>query len=108
MLKATATPQVQRQLPTYMVMLDLGIAPVQRRSGRFAEMVNKNKVKKFEITPARSSSYLGDVRPGDELTSSTCCGQGIRCEPRRPPARPTEYTPPASRGGEPGGVGRGG
>ena len=33
----------------------------------FAEMVNENKVKKFEITSRHVIIYLGDVRPGDEL-----------------------------------------
>jgi A-macroglobulin TED domain/A-macroglobulin receptor binding domain len=69
MLKATATLKYNGKLPTYMVMLDLGIAPgFSVDAGDFAEMVGKNKIKKFEMTARQVILYLGDVRPGDELT----------------------------------------
>ena len=51
LLHAKATLKYNGKIPTYMVMLDLGIAPgFNVDPGDFAEMVGKNKIKKFEIT----------------------------------------------------------
>src|SRR5205814_1421956 len=64
MLKAKAILKYNGKIPTYMVMLDLGIAPgFTVDPGDFAEMVGKNKIKKFEITARQVILYLGDVRP---------------------------------------------
>ncbi len=68
LLHAKATLKYNGALPTYMVMLELGIAPgFTVDPGDFAEMISKGKVKKYEITARQVILYLGDVRPGEVL-----------------------------------------
>lgn len=97
-LKAKATLKYSGKIPTYMVMLDLGIAPgFSVDPGDFAEMVNTNKVKKFEITARQVILYLGDVRPGDELTFEYVLRPRYPLRARTPASTAYEYNTPGVR-----------
>jgi hypothetical protein len=98
LLHAKATLKYHGKLPTYMVMLDLGIAPgFTVDAGDFAEMVAKNKVKKFEITARQVILYLGDVKPGDELTFEYSLRARFPLRAQTPAAVAYEYNAPANR-----------
>jgi hypothetical protein len=98
MLKAKATLKYNGKLPTYMVMLDLGIAPgFTVDPGDFAEMVGKNKIKKFELTARQVIIYLGDVRPGDELTFEYVLRPRYPLRARTPATTAYEYNTPGVR-----------
>ncbi len=98
MLKAKATLKYNGKLPTYMVMLDLGIAPgFTVDAGDFAEMVGANKIKKFEITARQVILYLGDVRPGDELTFEYVLRPRYPLKARTPATTAYEYNTPGVR-----------
>ncbi len=98
LLHAKATLKYNGTLPTYMVMLDLGIAPgFTVDPGDFAEMVNKNKVKKFEITARQVILYLGDVRPGEVLHFEYALRARFPLRARTPAATAYEYNAPANR-----------
>jgi hypothetical protein len=98
LLHAKATLKYNGKLPTYMVMLDLGIAPgFTVDPGDFAEMVSKNKVKKFEITSRQVIIYLGDVRPGDELDFEYSLRARFPLRAQTPASVAYEYNTPANR-----------
>jgi hypothetical protein len=98
LLKAKATLKYNGKLPTYMVMLDLGIAPgFTVDPGDFAEMVGKNKIKKFEVTARQVIIYLGDVRPGDELTFEYVLRPRYPLRARTPATTAYEYNTPGVR-----------
>jgi hypothetical protein len=98
MLKAKATLKYNGKLPTYMVMLDLGIAPgFSVDAGDFADMVGKGKIKKFEITARQVILYLGDVRPGDELTFEYVLRPRYPLRARTPATTAYEYNTPGVR-----------
>jgi hypothetical protein len=98
LLHAKATLKYNGTLPTYMVMLDLGIAPgFTVDPGDFAEMVNKNKVKKFEITSRQVIIYLGDVRPGDELHFEYSLRARFPLRAQTPASVAYEYNTPSNR-----------
>jgi hypothetical protein len=71
-LKATATVKYNGTTPTYMVIVDLGIAPgFTVDAGEFAEMVGAGKIDKFSVTSRQVTLYLGDmgdVEPGTAYT----------------------------------------
>ena len=98
MLKAKATLKYNGKVPTYMVMLDLGIAPgFTVDPGDFAEMIGKSQVKKFEITARQVILYLGDVRPGDELTFEYTLRPRFPLRARTPATTAYEYNTPGVR-----------
>src|SRR5262249_20082192 len=69
LLKAKATLRYNGEVPTYMVIVDLGIPPgFTADGGEFAEMVAAKKVQKFSVTARQVTLYLGDVKPGDVLS----------------------------------------
>ena len=97
-LHAKATLIYRGKLPTYMVMLELGIAPgFSVDPGDFAEMVDKNRVKKFEVTARQVILYLGDVRPGDELHFEYTLRAHYPLRAKTPAAVAYEYNTPANR-----------
>ncbi len=98
LLTRKATLKYHGKLPTYMVMLDLGIAPgFTVDAGDFAEMVGKNRVKKFSVTPRQVILYLGDVRPGDELNFEYTLRARFPLRAQTPAAVAYEYYTPANR-----------
>jgi hypothetical protein len=98
MLRAKATLKYTGELPTYMVMVDLGIAPgFTVDAGDFAEMVAKKRVQKFSVTARTVTLYLGDVRPGDELTFEYTLKPRYPIRAQAPGAVAYEYYTPANR-----------
>ena len=98
MLKAKATLKYHGKIPTYMVMVDLGIAPgFTVDPGDFAEMVGKKKVQKFTITERTVTLYLGDVKPGDVLEFDYVLRPKYPLRARTPASVAYEYYTPSNR-----------
>src|SRR5262249_48150404 len=69
LLRAEATLRYEGEVPTYMVIVDLGIPPgFTVDAGDFAEMVGQKRIQKFSVTARQVTLYLGDVKPGDVKT----------------------------------------
>ncbi|MCS7045631.1 MAG: MG2 domain-containing protein [Gemmataceae bacterium] len=97
-LHAKATLKYHGKLPTYMVMVDLGIAPgFSVDPGDFAEMVGKKQIQKFSITSRQVILYLGDVKPGDVLTFEYTLKPRYPLRARTAPSVAYEYNTPANR-----------
>jgi hypothetical protein len=97
-LHAKATLKYNGKVPTYMVIVDLGIAPgFTVDPGDFAEMVEKKRVKKFSITARQVTLYLGDVKPGDTLTFEYSLKARHALRARSAPTVAYEYYTPANR-----------
>jgi len=97
-LKAKATLKYNGPVPTYMVMLDLGIAPgFVVDGGEFAEMVGKKQIQKFSVTQRTVTLYLGDVRPGDVLHFEYTLRAKYPVRAQAPAAVAYEYYTPANR-----------
>ncbi|MCI0459090.1 MAG: hypothetical protein L0Z62_19205 [Gemmataceae bacterium] len=98
MLRAKATLKYNGPVPTYMVMVDLGIAPgFVVDAGDFAEMVAKKRVQRFTVTQRTVTLYLGDVRPGEELTFEYTLRPKYPIRAQAPGAVAYEYYTPANR-----------
>jgi hypothetical protein len=97
-LRAKATLKYNGDVPTYMVMIDLGIAPgFTVDAGDFAEMVGKKKIQRFDVTPSRVTLYLGDVRPGDVLHFEYSLKAKYPLRARTPVTTAYEYYTPSNR-----------
>jgi uncharacterized protein YfaS (alpha-2-macroglobulin family) len=68
-LGATARLRYHGDVPTYMVIVDLGIPPgfVADRSA-FEQMVTEGRIQRFETTARQVTLYLGEVQPGADLS----------------------------------------
>lgn len=98
LLRAKATLKYQGEIPTSMVMLDLGIAPgFTVDAGDFAEMVDKKQIKKFSVTQRQVILYLGDIRPGETLTFEYTLKPKYPIRAQTPPSVAYEYYTPANR-----------
>jgi hypothetical protein len=98
LLRAKATLKYHGEVPTYMVMLDLGIAPgFTVDAGDFAEMVGKGQVKKFSLSSRQATLYLGDVKPGDVLHFEYTLRPRYPLRARTAPSVAYEYNTPANR-----------
>ncbi|MSQ93705.1 MAG: hypothetical protein EXR98_04020 [Gemmataceae bacterium] len=98
MLKAKATLKYTGKIPTYMVMIDLGIAPgFTVDPGDFAEMVGKKQIMKFSVTERTVTMYLGDVKPGDVLTFEYVLRPKYPLRARTPASVAYEYYTPSNR-----------
>jgi A-macroglobulin TED domain/A-macroglobulin receptor binding domain len=97
-LHAKATLKYHGKVPTYMVMLDLGIAPgFVVDPGDFAEMVGKKQIQRFTLTARTVTLYLGDVKPGDVLTFEYSLKAKHALRARSAPTVAYEYYTPANR-----------
>lgn len=97
-LKAKATLKYQGDIPTFMVIVDLGIAPgFDVDPGDFAEMVSQKKIQRFSVTPSRITLYLGDVRPGQEINFEYTLRARYPLRARTPSTVAYEYYTPANR-----------
>ncbi len=97
-LKAKATLKYHGDIPTYMVMIDLGVAPgFTVDAGEFAEMVSKKQIQRFSVTPSRITLYLGDVRPGDVLNFEYTLKAKFPLRAQTPPSVAWEYYTPTHR-----------
>lgn len=98
LLKAKAVLKYNGEVPTYMVIVDLGIAPgFTVDAGDFAEMVAAKKVQKFSVTSRQVTLYLGDVKPGDVLTFEYGLKPKFPVKAKAPSAVVYEYYTPANR-----------
>jgi hypothetical protein len=98
LLRAKATLKYSGKVPTYMVMIDLGIAPgFVVDAGDFAEMVGKKQIQRFTITSRTVTLYLGDVKPGDVLTFDYTLKAKYPLRAQAPAAVAYEYYTPANR-----------
>jgi prenyltransferase beta subunit len=98
-LKAKATLKYNGDIPTYMVIVDLGIPPgFTVDPGEFAEMVGAKKVEKFSVTQRQVTLYLGDVKPGDVKTFEYTLKPKYPLRAKTPSTVAYEYYTPANRG----------
>jgi hypothetical protein len=97
-IRAKATLKYNGPLPTYMVMVDLGVAPgFAVDPGDFAEMVGKKQVQRFSVTARQVTLYLGDVRPGDVRTFEYTLRARYPVRAQAPGAVAYEYYTPSNR-----------
>jgi hypothetical protein len=98
LLKAKATLRYHGKVPTYMVIVDLGIAPgFTVDAGDFAEMVKANKIKRFSVTARQVTLYLGDVMPGDVKTFDYVLRPKYPLRAKTPATVAYEYYTPKNR-----------
>lgn len=98
LLRAKATLRYTGDMPTYMVILDLGIAPgFTVDEGDFAEMVGKKQIQKFSVTSRQVTLYIGDIRPGDVKTFEYSLKPKYPIKAKTPATVAYEYYTPANR-----------
>jgi hypothetical protein len=98
LLKAKATLKYNGDVPTYMVIVDLGIPPgFTVDAGDFAEMVAKKQVQKFTVTSRQVTLYVGDVKKGDTLTFEYGLKPKYPIKAKTTPTVAYEYYTPANR-----------
>ena len=97
-LHAKATLKYNGTVPTFNVLLELGIPPgFNVDAGDFAEMVGKKTVAKFSVTSRQVILYLGDVKPGDVLNFEYSLKPRYPLRARTPASVAYEYYTPANR-----------
>jgi hypothetical protein len=98
LLKAKATLRYHGQLPTYMVIVDLGIPPgFTVDAGDFADMVGANRIQKFSVTARQVTLYLGDVKPGEVKTFEYVLKPKYPVKAKTPATVAYEYYTPKNR-----------
>ncbi|MGE3807332.1 MAG: hypothetical protein AB7K24_21925, partial [Gemmataceae bacterium] len=98
LLRAKATMKYLGNVPTYMVIVDLGIPPgFTVDAGDFAEMVGAKKVEKFSLTSRQATLYIGDVKPGDVMTFEYTLKPKYPIKAKTPASTAYEYNTPANR-----------
>ncbi len=98
LLRAKATLRYNGKEPTSMVMLELGVPPgFTVDGGEFAEMVAAKRVKKFSVTSRQVILYLGDVKPGDNLSFEYVLKPKYPIKAKTPATVAYEYYTPANR-----------
>jgi hypothetical protein len=97
-LKAKATLKYNGELPTYMVIVDLGIPPgFTADAGDFGEIVGAKKAEKFSMTARQVTLYVGDVKPGDVKVFEYTLRPKYPIKAKAPAAVAYEYYTPANR-----------
>jgi uncharacterized protein YfaS (alpha-2-macroglobulin family) len=97
-LKAKATLRYNGDLPTYQVIVDLGIPPgFTADPGDFAEIVAAKKAEKFSMTTRQVTLYLGDVKPGDVRVFEYSLKPKYPIKAKTPGTVAYEYYTPANR-----------
>jgi hypothetical protein len=98
LLRAKATLKYQGDIPTYMVIVDLGIPPgFTVDPGDFAELVGAKKIMKYSVTARQVTLYLGDVKPGDVKTFEYSLKPKYPVKAKTPATVAYEYYTPANR-----------
>jgi hypothetical protein len=98
LLHAKATLKYTGEIPTFNVIVDLGIAPgFTVDAGDFTEMVAAKKIAKFSVTSRQVTLYIGDVKPGDILTFDYSLRAKYPLRVQAPGATAWEYYTPANR-----------
>jgi hypothetical protein len=97
-LRAKATLQYNGEIPTYMVIVDLGVPPgFTVDAGDFAEMVGQKRIQKFSVTARQVTLYLGDIKPGDVKTFEYTLKPKYPIKAKTPATVAYEYYTPANR-----------
>lgn len=98
LLRAKATLRYHGEVPTYMVIVDLGVPPgFTVDPGDFAELVGRKQVEKFSVTSRQVTLYLGDVKPGDVKVFEYGLKPKYPVKARTPATVAYEYYTPANR-----------
>jgi hypothetical protein len=98
MLKAKATLKYNGDIPTYMVIVDLGIPPgFTVDAGDFAEQVSAKKIEKFTVTARQVTLYIGDVKKGDVKSFEYTLKPKYPIKAQTPATVAYEYYTPANR-----------
>jgi hypothetical protein len=98
LLRAKATLRYNGEVPTYMVIVDLGIPPgFSTDPGDFADMVGAGKIKKFSITARQVTLYLGDIQPGNVCSFEYSLKPKYPIKAKTPSSVAYEYYTPANR-----------
>ena len=98
MLRAKATLKYNGTVPTYMVIVDLGIPPgFTVDAGDFAEVVKAKKIEKFTVTSRQVTLYLGDVKQGDVKEFEYTLKPKYPIKAQTPATVAYEYYTPANR-----------
>src|SRR5439155_25306842 len=98
LLRAKATLRYNGDLPTYMVIVDLGIAPgFTVDSGDFAEMVGQKKIQKFSVTARQVTLYIGDIKSCDVKIFEYTLKLKYRIKAKTPATVAYEYYTPANK-----------
>lgn len=98
LLKAKATVRYSGDVPTYMVIADLGIPPgFTIDAGEFAEMVGAKKIEKFTATARQVTLYLGDIKPGEVKEFAYTLKPKYPIKAKTPTSVTYEYYTPANR-----------
>jgi hypothetical protein len=97
-LRATATLRYHGDVPTYMVIVDLGIPPgFAPEPEEFEQMVKRRQIEKYTATARQVTLYLGNVRPGDELKFPYTLRAKFPLKAKTPATTAYEYYTPANR-----------
>jgi len=97
-LRAKATLKYNGEVPTYMVIVDLGIPPgFTVDAGDFSELVAAKKIQKFSVTSRQVTLYIGDVKPGDSLAYEYSLKPKYPIKAKTPSTVAYEYYTPANR-----------
>lgn len=102
LLRAKATMKFNGTVPTYMVIVDLGIPPgFTVDPGDFAEMVGTKKaeckIEKFSVTARTVTLYIGDVKPGDVKTFEYTLKPKYPLKAKTPATTAYEYYTPGNQ-----------
>jgi hypothetical protein len=98
LLRAKATLKYHGDIPTYMVIVDLGIPPgFTADAGDFAEMVGRKQIQKFTVTARQVTLYIGDVKPGDVKVFEYGLKPKYPIKAKTPATVAYEYYTPANR-----------
>jgi hypothetical protein len=98
LLRAKATLKYHGKMPTYMVIVDLGIPPgFTADPGDFAEMAGKKKIQKFSLTSRQVILYIGDVKQGDVMTFEYGLKPKYPIKAKTPATVAYEYNAPVNR-----------
>ncbi len=98
LLKAKATLRYHGDVPTYMVIVDLGIPPgFTVDAGDFAEMAGAKRIEKFSVTSRQVTLYIGDVKKGDVKTFEYTLKPKYPIKAKTPATVAYEYYTPANR-----------
>jgi hypothetical protein len=99
LLRAKATLKYNGEVPTYMVIVDLGIPPgFTVDAGDFAELVAAKRVQKFSVTSRQVTLYLGDIKPGDVQAFEYSLKPKYPIKAKTPVTVAYEYYTPTNRG----------
>ncbi len=98
-LTATAKVKYNGQVPTSMLMLELGVPPgFTVDAGEFAELVAAKKLNRFDVTGRQIILYLGDIQPGQELSFTYTLKPKYPIKAKTPVSVAYEYYTPTNRG----------